>query len=282
MQHFDIKGSTSYVDWVSVMSYDLHGTWDANDPIGDHVLAHTNLTEIKDALDLFWRNGVPATKLNLGLGFYGRSFQLTDPGCSAPGCLFKGGASPGPCTKNSGTLSYSEIMDVIKQYSLTPVYDKENAVKYITWNKDQWVSFDDKETFQQKIKFANDLGLGGLLIWALDLDTPDLQALQGVIYPKTISALQSQADTVNQWQSANGGDCRGTTCGTTGCIPGEVSLSVFHSCLQYSYHPCLFSNGQAVSKQLNSLIPFYQRIKNDANIHCTDSNSLDFHNHVPM
>ncbi|MCJ1250761.1 hypothetical protein MMC30_007989 [Trapelia coarctata] len=227
LQHFDIKASTSYVDWVSVMSYDLHGTWDANDPIGNHVLAHTNLTEIKNALDLFWRNDVPATKLNLGLGFYGRSFQLADPACSAPGCLFKGGASPGPCTKNSGTLSYSEIMDVIKQYSLTPVYDVENAVKYITWNNDQWVSFDDKETFQQKIEFANNLGLGGLLIWALDIDTPDLQALQGVLYPKTISALQSQADTADNWQSANGGDCRATTCGTTGCKPGEIEMTTF-------------------------------------------------------
>lgn len=46
LQHFDIKGSASYADWVNVMSYDLHGVWDANDPIGNHVLAHTNLSEI--------------------------------------------------------------------------------------------------------------------------------------------------------------------------------------------------------------------------------------------
>ena len=209
------------------MSYDLHGVWDANDPIGNHVLAHTNISEINEALNLFWRNDIPAGKLNLGLGFYGRTFQLADPGCSAPGCLFKGGASPGPCTKNSGTLSYSEIQDVIKQYSLTPVFDETNAVNYITWNNDQWASFDDQTTFQLKIKFANKLGLGGLLIWALDLDTPDLQALQGVLYPKTITSLQSQADTVDKWSDVNGGDCRGTTCGTTGCRPGEVSLTTF-------------------------------------------------------
>lgn len=41
-----------YVDWVNLMSYDLHGVWDSNDPIGNQVLAHTNLTEIDDALDL--------------------------------------------------------------------------------------------------------------------------------------------------------------------------------------------------------------------------------------
>lgn len=39
---------------------------------------------------------VPAKKLNLGLGFYGRSIQLADPGCSKPGCNFKAGRRPTP------------------------------------------------------------------------------------------------------------------------------------------------------------------------------------------
>ena len=96
LRHFDINAMMEYVDYTNLMTYDLHGTWDSTNPIGSHVLAHTNLTEIKQALDLFWRNDVPANKVNLGLGFYGRSFQLSDPSCSKPGCLFKGGASPGP------------------------------------------------------------------------------------------------------------------------------------------------------------------------------------------
>lgn len=75
--------------------YSLHGTWDSNNPIGSKVLAHTNLTEIKLALDLFWRNNIPASKLNIGVGFYGRSFQLSDPACYQPGCMFRGGATAG-------------------------------------------------------------------------------------------------------------------------------------------------------------------------------------------
>lgn len=129
------------------MAYDLHGIWDAENPIGAQILAHTNLIEINKALDLLWRNGVEAEKVNMGLGFYGRSFQLADPSCSQPGCPFKGGASLGPCTANSGTLSYFEIMDIIEQNKLTPYYDKEHGVKYVTWGGDQWVSFDDFETF---------------------------------------------------------------------------------------------------------------------------------------
>jgi len=41
-----------HVDFANVMSYDLHGVWDAEDPIGNTVLAHTNLTEIKSMISV--------------------------------------------------------------------------------------------------------------------------------------------------------------------------------------------------------------------------------------
>ncbi len=40
---------------------------DIIDPIGPYVYAHTNLTEIDQALELFWRESVPASKINLGI-----------------------------------------------------------------------------------------------------------------------------------------------------------------------------------------------------------------------
>lgn len=52
LRHFDLANMVQYVDWVNLMSYDLHGVWDSSNPIGNQVLAHTNLTEIDDALDL--------------------------------------------------------------------------------------------------------------------------------------------------------------------------------------------------------------------------------------
>lgn len=86
----------SLVDFINVMSYDLHGTWDGpKDQIGSIVLAHTNLTEIEQAFDLFWRIGIKPEVFNLGVGFYGRSYQLTDPSCYQPGCSFSGGAAAG-------------------------------------------------------------------------------------------------------------------------------------------------------------------------------------------
>ncbi|KAL8350543.1 hypothetical protein RB598_005715 [Gaeumannomyces tritici] len=223
LRHFDLK-VVDYVDFVNVMSYDLHGIWDRENPIGNNVLAHTNLTEIKMAFELFWRNDVPPSKLNLGFGFYGRSFQLSDPSCYKPGCKFKGGAAPGPCSKNSGTLTYREIQQVIKDNKLKPYHLKEEAVKYITWNGDQWISYDDEETFQAKIKWANEIGLGGMLIWAVDQDTDELEALSALLKPKTLKQFQKAGGNAAYWADATVPSCYVTSCGGK-CKAGFVKVT---------------------------------------------------------
>ncbi|KIJ27013.1 glycoside hydrolase family 18 protein [Sphaerobolus stellatus SS14] len=171
MQNFDIVAMSQYLDWFNAMEYDLHGTWDGTDPsIGPVVNAHSNLTEIEQSFDLLWRNSIDPSKVVMGLGFYGRSFQLATPSCSSPGCNFAGPSNAGPCTGSPGTLSYSEIQDIISEKNLTATWDRTAAVKYIVWNNDQWVSYDDKDTFGQKLDFANNLCLGGVMVWSADED----------------------------------------------------------------------------------------------------------------
>ena len=64
------------------MSYDFHGAWDPqtnhhsalfdspNDPsTGDQKFYNSN-----DAIEAFLSRGVPAIKLNIGIGFYGRGW----------------------------------------------------------------------------------------------------------------------------------------------------------------------------------------------------------------
>jgi GH18 family chitinase len=151
-----------WADWVNVMTYDLHGVWDGVDPyIGKIVGAHTNLSEIEQTMQLFRNVNIDPSQITLGIGFYGRSFQLSDPSCSDPGCPFVSGAAPGPCSLNSGTLMFSEIENIISENSLTPSFDEAAAVKYITWNDVQWVSYDDAETLQMKLNYANSICLGG-------------------------------------------------------------------------------------------------------------------------
>lgn len=125
---------------------------------------------------------VPPSKVVLGLGFYGRSFTLADPSCSKPGCRFSDASRPGVCTNTGGFLAYYEIGDILsKNKGISLQHDKEAAVKYFSWDQDQWISFDDKETFAQKVAWANDVGMSGVMIWASDLDDYTFSAHSGLM-----------------------------------------------------------------------------------------------------
>ncbi|KAI1171966.1 chitotriosidase-1 [Nemania sp. FL0916] len=218
LRWFDVPGLLKYADWANMMSYDLHGVWDEHNPIGSIVQAHTNLTEIKLAADLLWRNDVPPGQVVLGVGFYGRSFQLKDPKCSKPGCQFSGPADGGVCTKSAGTLAYFEIMDIISDQKPKVVYDEDAAANYIVYGDkgDQWVSYDDAKTLKQKVDWANEVGLGGVMIWSVDQDDDQFSALEGLTgepLPTFVENLKrtSTADT-GHWASVNGQACKVTDC----------------------------------------------------------------------
>ncbi|KAL2812544.1 glycoside hydrolase superfamily [Aspergillus cavernicola] len=187
LRGFDLQGMAAHVDFFNIMTYDIHGVWDAeNKHTGPYVRPHTNITEIKQGLDLLWRNDVDPAQVNFGLGWYGRSFTLKDPSCNKPDCIFAYSGKAGECTKSSGTLSNAEIQRVIAKHGLAPTVDADAMVKWITWDSDQWM----------KINEASKLCLGGVLIWAVDQDGEDHTSsndLMGVGTANGVSAADAKA-----------------------------------------------------------------------------------------
>jgi chitinase len=69
LKHFELAKHQDSVDWFNLMSYDLHGVWDAASKfIGPKIAPHTNITEINLGLDLLWRAGVKSEKVVMGKG----------------------------------------------------------------------------------------------------------------------------------------------------------------------------------------------------------------------
>jgi chitinase len=135
------------------------------------VRPHTNITEIEEGLDLLWRNSVDPSKVVMGLGWYGRTFTLENPSCKSPWCRFQSGGEKGACSGEVGILTNAgkltteaqsrryvlinqEIKRVIKTRGLKPSFDATAAVKWISWDN-QWASYDDGETMQLKLQYAN-------------------------------------------------------------------------------------------------------------------------------
>jgi chitinase len=192
LQNFDIKELEKSVDWFNMMLYDLHGTWDLTSKwTGPFVNAHTNLTEIQDALDLLWRNDIDPDKVVFGMGFYGRSFSLQNPSCSEPGCAYSSGGKAGICSNTVGVLLNSEIQDIVKTKHLTPKLYRTEAVKTITWDSTQWVSFDDEETFKIKGDLARSQCIKNVMVWAVshdDINGTNAKALTTAIGREVMSA----------------------------------------------------------------------------------------------
>jgi hypothetical protein len=81
----------------------------------------------------------------LGLGWYGRSFTLADSSCNIPNgvCRFTVGANPGQCSNNAGTLTNLEIKRILASGTAIELYDETAGVKWMHWNNDQWISYDE-------------------------------------------------------------------------------------------------------------------------------------------
>ncbi|KXT13896.1 hypothetical protein AC579_2627 [Pseudocercospora musae] len=243
LKWFDVPRLLEYADWTKLMSYDLHGEWDKDNPIGNIVQGHTNLTEIKLATDLLWRNNVPPEKVVLGVGFYGRSFRLGKTSCSKPGCEFSSNpaADPGVCTESSGTLAYFEIMDIIEKQKPKIVYEEESAVNYIVYGdkKNQWVSYDDKLDAPQQA--TSDVVRTGTI--SSTWDDTETHIIGSVPSPRVVFEGGEQPDE-RQPPNLNGyalfGDREFMSCGSgssTGKLICHYNISAYDEDLLDEPHP---------------------------------------------
>lgn len=191
----------------------IHGIWDQRiEWTGPYLKGHTNLTEIEDGLNLLWRNGITPDQVVIGYGFYSRGFQMANPSCNQPpNCQFSGPSFPGDCTNEAGILLYAgktincalplwarhqltrmdpkmtEVVGHKKEFSSEVFYDKQSSVKWMIYGSNEWISFDDAQSFKKKLEYQSFRCLKGLMIWAFDLDTPDFKAIQGLFGEKAIA-----------------------------------------------------------------------------------------------
>uniref|UniRef100_A0AAY4C1Y4 chitinase n=1 Tax=Denticeps clupeoides TaxID=299321 RepID=A0AAY4C1Y4_9TELE len=153
-----------YLDFLNVMTYDFHGTWETftghNSPLYQGSTDSEELIYFNtDFAMRYWRDqGTPVEKLRMGFATYGRTFRLVsaENGVGAPA---NGPASAGTYTREAGFWSYYEVIQWID----------DQKVPYVT-KGNEWVGFDTKESFSIKVKYLKDNKFGGAFVWALDLD----------------------------------------------------------------------------------------------------------------
>ncbi|MFJ9040803.1 glycoside hydrolase family 18 protein [Streptomyces sp. NPDC102406] len=170
----DYAGAAKYVDWYNPMTYDYFGAWDAKGPTAPHspltaydgipkagYTTDATLTKLKGA-------GVPASKLLLGIGFYGRGW--TGVKQAAPG-----GTATGPAAGK-----YEQGIDDYKELrTRCPATGTVGGTAYAYCGGDWW-SYDTPATIAGKMDYKNRQGLGGTFLWELSGDTANGELIKAV------------------------------------------------------------------------------------------------------
>ncbi|MEU8521725.1 glycoside hydrolase family 18 chitinase [Streptomyces sp. NBC_01216] len=161
----DYAGAAQYMNWFNVMTYDFFGAWAAKGPTAPHspLTSYAGIPQSgfnsAEAIAKFKAKGVPANKLLLGIGFYGRGW--TGVTQSAPG-----GTATGPA---AGTYEQGiEDYKVLKNSCPTTGTIAGTAYAHCGTN---WWSYDTPATVTSKMSWAKNQGLGGAFFWEFSGDT---------------------------------------------------------------------------------------------------------------
>ena len=163
-------------DQINIMTYDLAGLWinstwhNAATYDGGYWFSTTGTAPSASGLvNTFISAGVKPSKLGVGIGFYGYVWKggtgTATGGVTAPGQKWTTAPS-----LNSYT-NYYEIMDKYYQPAYYR-YDAAAGTSYLSIDKagsvdDMFISYNDEATCLEKVKFAKNKGIGGVMIFEL-------------------------------------------------------------------------------------------------------------------
>ena len=160
-QGYEVKEICEYFDFINVMTYDYHGSWDEvtghNAPLygrkGES--AKEKSWNINASLHIWIEKGCPRQKLNLGIAAYGRSFSMYSEKQSHNMGVKASAGEAGAYTMEPGVLSYYEICEKInKDKSIKTYWHKEHDVPY-AYKPGFWIGYDNIESLVNKVVKTN-------------------------------------------------------------------------------------------------------------------------------
>ncbi|MEV0394302.1 glycosyl hydrolase family 18 protein [Polymorphospora rubra] len=170
----DYAGAVNNLDWIMPMTYDYFGAFNAQGPTAPHspLTSYTGIPQAgfnsDAAIQKLKSKGVPASKMLLGVGFYGRGWTgvtQTTPGGTATG--------PAPGTYEQGIEDYKVLKNTC------PATATIAGTAYAKCGSNWW-SYDTPSTITGKMTYSKNQGLGGAFFWELSGDTSNGELITAI------------------------------------------------------------------------------------------------------
>ena len=168
--NFEIDLIHEHLDAILLMSYDFHGSWEATTGHNAPVTAADGLS-VDAAVQTWLTGGVPPEKLIVGLPLFGRGWSGVGP---ANDGLGQAGSGVPSGTWEAGMFDYSDLLaNYVGQGDWQRHWDPTARVPWLYSPGQQvFISYDDEQSFAEKLAYVTDEGLGGAMVWELSADAP--------------------------------------------------------------------------------------------------------------
>ena len=146
--YMDWKGAMKYLDYVNVMTYDMGKPPKGhNSPLRKSTTFNQNGCE--ESIALHVKAGVPKSRMNMGVPFYGHGISPYDSDV-------KYVSMDGILKATTGSFAGKNIRK----------WDSTAKVPYLVDGNDNiLLSYDDEESVTEKGKFVKDNNIGGAMFW---------------------------------------------------------------------------------------------------------------------
>ena len=177
LANLNLQGIDPYVDFYNVMTYDFHGGWEPqtghqaamiNDPAGYDVVT---------AIEQFQINNVDLNKVILGAPAYTRAWGGVDAG-ETLGLGNQGDSTLAPGSFEAGNYDQKDLITGISNGSYDLIWDDDSKAAFVYSDSTRiWSSVETPATIAGKTAFIDEMGLGGMMFWALSNDSSGDQSL---------------------------------------------------------------------------------------------------------
>jgi chitinase len=166
IDHTEMDKVQQYADYINIMSYDYVGGWDA---ISGH---HTNLYvssgdsdqySAHRSIQAFIAAGVPATKIVIGMAFYGKGWQMESTDNNG---LYRKALR----SARGGGFTYLKD-SLVNKNGYKEYWDAKAKAPYLfNAEKKIFISYDNERSVREKCKYVKQHHLAGAMFWEYNND----------------------------------------------------------------------------------------------------------------
>ena len=241
IQNLETQKYHKYLDFINLMSYDMHGAWESKTNHQSPLYTNPNIDDpykltIDHAVELMKQAGVPAYKIVIGSPYYSRGWSgVKDDGPIAdlPGLyatatsgakgIWDGGRAAGvnPYYHIKAQMeSDSSFVKYRDPYTKTPyLYSKSRGEMY---------TYEDEISIKEKADYVNANALGGVIFWELSADYPSKgSSLTTVLFNTLLDGIHpTYANTPSSTSSSTSTQSSSTQSSITSSSSSEASNTV--------------------------------------------------------